>query len=107
MTVGGWFASTVDPEGMMFPLYHSHFVGGDNTSRLNNPELDQLIDAARATYDDDTRQELYAKAMDIIAEEAVTIFLAHPVYSLGKRAEVQGAFRNPANQDYLNATTLN
>lgn len=106
MTVGGWFASTVDPEGMMFPLYHSQFVGGDNTARLRSPEVDKLIDEARATYDNEKRQELYARAMDIIADEAITIFLAHPVYSLGKRAEVQGVYRNPANQVYLNATTL-
>jgi len=106
MTVGGWFASTVDPEGMLYPLYHSQFIGGDNSSRLANPEVDALIDQARATYDNDKRQQIYAKAMDIISEEAVTVFLAHPVYSLGKRAEVKGVFRNPANQVYLNAATL-
>jgi len=106
ITVGGWTASTVDPEGVIYPTFHSQFIGEDNASRFKNPKVDALLDKARSTYDDAERQKLYAEAMNIIADEAAAVFLVHPVYSLGVRSEVKGVYRNPANQVYLNSATL-
>jgi peptide/nickel transport system substrate-binding protein len=106
MTIGGWTASTVDPEGVITPVFHSDYIGADNASRFKDPKVDSLLDQARGTYDETERQRLYAEAMNVIADQAVAVFLAHPVYSLGVRAEVKGVYRNPANQVYLNNATL-
>lgn len=106
ITVGGWTASTVDPEGVFYPMFHSRFIDSGNVGRLRNDKLDALLDAARNTYDDAQRQEDYGAAMQILADEAVAVFLAHPVYSLGMSSKVSNVYRNPANQVYLNAATL-
>jgi peptide/nickel transport system substrate-binding protein len=106
MTVSGWYAGTVDPEGLLYPTFHSKFIGGDNTSRLASKVVDSNIEKALATYDDEERKKYYSAAMDAISEEAVAIFLAHPIYSTGRRQEVSGVFRNPANQVILNAAVI-
>lgn len=106
ITLGGWTASTVDPEGVVYPVFHSAFINRDNSTRIANPELDEVLEKARATYDDEERNALYQRAADILSEEAVMAFLVHPVYSLGLSSKVKGAYRNPANQVYLNDVTF-
>jgi len=106
ITISGWTASTVDPDGVIYPYYHSNSVGLDNVSRFKNADVDRLLIEARSTYDADKRQELYAQAVKIITEQAPTVFFAHPVYTLGMRREVEGAARNPANQVLLNDVSI-
>lgn len=71
MFVGAWTA-TPDPD--MYQIYYSE--GPSNHYKINNAELDKLIIEARQTLDQNKRKEIYAKALDIIMEEAVEM----PVY---------------------------
>lgn len=98
ITLHGQTASTVDPDGVIYPIFHSSQIGIDNTSRYANPEVDKLLNGARQTYDIAERNRLYGEAVKIITAEASTVFLAHPVFTLGYRANVVDALRNPANQ---------
>ncbi len=71
MWVAAWQAST-DPD--MYQLYHSE--GSTNYYTINDPDLDELIMAARQTTDQTFRKSLYKSAMEIIMDWGVEV----PVY---------------------------
>lgn len=71
----GWVAAwqaTPDPD--MYQLYHSK--GSTNYYKINDPDLDALIEAARQTTDTESRRAMYKEAMDIILDWGVEL----PVY---------------------------
>ena len=71
----GWVAawqSTNDPD--MYQLYHSQ--GSTNYYEINDPDLDELIIAARQTTDQEARKAMYKQAMEIILDWGVEL----PVY---------------------------
>jgi len=106
MCLGGWTASTLDPDGVLYPLFHSHSIGNDNTARMADPTVDKLLVDARQSLDLKERDRLYQQAASRIADLSAVVFLANPLYSLGMRREVEGAFRNPANQVWLHQVSL-
>ena len=71
----GWVAawqSTNDPD--MYQLYDSN--GSTNHYKINDSDLDELIEAARQTTDQDARKAMYKEAMEIILDWGVEL----PVY---------------------------
>ncbi|WP_124065929.1 ABC transporter substrate-binding protein [Clostridium sp. E02] len=71
--------ATPDPD--MYQVYHSNNVLGkggsdDNHYALNDPELDQLILAARTSDDQTYRKAIYKQCFDIILDWSVEI----PIY---------------------------
>lgn len=71
----GWVAawqSTNDPD--MYQLYDSK--GSTNYYKINDSDLDELIEAARQTTDQDDRKAMYKEAMEIILDWGVEL----PVY---------------------------
>ena len=59
----------VDPD--MYQIYNSSQVeSGNNPYHIRNSELDKLIEDGVATVDKAKRAEIYAKALDIVMEEA-------------------------------------
>lgn len=76
----GWVFDYPIIDNMLFPLFFSKNIGKDNTSRYNNPGVDQAILDARAETDDEDRIELYQRAERLILEDAGAIpivFYAH------------------------------
>ena len=77
----GWVAawqSTNDPD--MYQLYDSK--GSTNYYQINDAELDELIEAARQTTDQDDRKAMYKEAMEIILDWGVEL----PVYQRSESA---------------------
>ena len=77
----GWVAawqSTNDPD--MYQLYHSK--GSTNYYQINDADLDELIEAARQTTDQDDRKAMYKEAMEIILDWGVEL----PVYQRSESA---------------------
>ena len=77
----GWVAawqSTNDPD--MYQLYDSK--GSTNYYQINDPDLDELIEAARQTTDQDDRKAMYKEAMEIILDWGVEL----PVYQRSESA---------------------
>lgn len=78
MNAGEWdmwaaaWSATPDPD--FYQLYHSN--GTTNHYRIKNEELDKLIEEGRSTNDTEKRKEIYAKALDLIMDQAVEM----PVY---------------------------
>ena len=89
----GWVAAwqaTPDPD--MYQLYHSQ--GSTNYYKLNDSDLDALIEAARQTTDTESRRAMYKEAMDIILDWGVEL----PVY---QRSEC-----NIFSSERINTATL-
>lgn len=77
----GWVAawqSTNDPD--MYQLYDSK--GSTNYYQINDADLDELIEAARQTTDQDDRKAMYKEAMEIIMDWGVEL----PVYQRSESA---------------------
>ena len=89
----GWVAAwqaTPDPD--MYQLYHSQ--GSTNYYKINDSDLDALIEAARQTTDTESRRAMYKEAMDIILDWSVEL----PVY---QRSEC-----NIFSSERINTATL-
>lgn len=58
-----------DPRNDLYTTYHSK--GSQNWSKVNNPELDKLLDDAKITSDLTKARDLVSKAQDIILENGM------------------------------------
>jgi peptide/nickel transport system substrate-binding protein len=69
MYILGWYPDYVDADNYMFPFLHS--VGGSWIHmNYNNPQMDDLINQARAKTDAAERSQLYAQAQELFAQDA-------------------------------------
>ena len=73
-SIGGW-SGRPDPDGNVFNFFHSK--GAQNRSDYANPKVDQLLEQARASYDEATRTRLYGEANALITEDSPLIFIQH------------------------------
>lgn len=73
----GW-TITQDPD--IFQIWHSSQAheGGLNFTRYRNPEVDKILEEARATPDRATRQALYWRLQEILAADQPYSFLFVP-----------------------------
>lgn len=69
MVAMAWGA-TIDPD--MYQIYHSESAGND-TYYIADPELDELIIAARTSPDQSYRKAVYKECLDIIIDWAVEV----------------------------------
>ena len=64
----GWGADYPDPHNFLDLMFHSRSV--ENVSHYSNPEVDGLLETARAEVDRDRRLRLYASVESIVVDEA-------------------------------------
>jgi ABC-type transport system substrate-binding protein len=67
------WAGGADPDRNVYQFFHSK--GVVNRTAYNNPEMDKLLDDARATTDSEARLELYHKINNILARDLPYILL--------------------------------
>ncbi len=72
MYFGRWSCGCLDADGVLYPLFHSESIW----SKVNNPELDALLETARASVDPVERQAAYDQVLNIVREDV----LAVPLY---------------------------
>lgn len=72
----GW-SGRPDPDGNMYSWFHTG--GGNNNMLYSNPQVDTLLENARASTDQATRTKDYQQAEQIIAQDASYVFLYHGV----------------------------
>ncbi len=86
----GWFPLYADADNNIYSYFHSSNSAG-KSCYYNNPEFDALMDAARATTDNDERQRLYEEADEILSrEDYASIPLYYPVYTYAAQEYVTG-----------------
>lgn len=72
LSFGRWSCACQDADGIAYPLLHS----GSSWSRVNNAELDALLEKARGSLDEDVRQDAYEEVHQIVRDE----YLLRPIY---------------------------
>ncbi|WP_027349695.1 glutathione ABC transporter substrate-binding protein [Halotalea alkalilenta] len=77
---GGWSPSTGEADWALRPVYatESWTPTSYNVAYYSNPEVDQDIQAALETADDEVRAAHYAKAQAQIWQDAPRVFLGNP-----------------------------
>ncbi|MBX6743759.1 MAG: ABC transporter substrate-binding protein [Acetobacteraceae bacterium] len=84
----GWSGRT-DPDGNIYSFTRTG--GGQNDGRYSNPEVDKLLDAARAETDFEKRRDLYAKAIRIaFGQDHARIYLWHRKNIMAHSARLSG-----------------
>jgi ABC-type transport system substrate-binding protein len=93
-----WTADYPDPTNFFDPRFHSRSIKPDastNDSFYANPELDALLDAARAELDPERRDALYRRAERILYDDAPWIWDYHRVTTEVVQPYVRGYAPHP------------
>lgn len=89
----GWIWDYVAYDNGLYPLFHTSSIGGDNLVLYSNPEVDGLIDQARATLDEGEANGLYrqaeTKVLDDVAVVPLNWYTGSIVYADSVRNLVQ------------------
>jgi peptide/nickel transport system substrate-binding protein len=83
----GW-SGRVDPDGNIHPFVTCG--GGINDAGYCNPEVDELLNAARTSTDAATRKESYDAALAILSEELPIIYLYHETWLWALDDRIEG-----------------
>ena len=88
----GWSSDNLDADIALTPVFHSSQwpPTGPNRGFYKNPQVDQLLDTARATTDAKRRNDLYAQAQKIIWDDAPWIFLLDMQNPIAYRKGITG-----------------
>lgn len=100
MSMGGWISGTLDPDGIIYALFHSRYIREQdalNWARYKDEEVDSLLDEARGIYDQDERAALYEKAAEKIVDSNVAVFFAHPITAIAARSNLENVFIHDSN----------
>ncbi|HEY5943990.1 MAG TPA: ABC transporter substrate-binding protein [Kofleriaceae bacterium] len=76
----GWLGDFPDPTSFLDPKFHSHSITEENSTNdtfYANPELDALLDSARAERDPSKRVTLYQRAERLLYDDAPWIWDYH------------------------------
>jgi peptide/nickel transport system substrate-binding protein len=87
------WSGRVDPDGNIYNFRHT--TGALNEGKYNNPEVDRLLDAARATLDQAERVKLYDQAAHIYINDRHIIYLFHRKWLYAMSTKLQGFTPNP------------
>ena len=68
------YTREADPDGLMSSVFRTGL--GNNQMGYSNPEVDELFDKAKQTYDQAERAEYYQQIIDIVLEDAPLVKLA-------------------------------
>ncbi|MDD4801553.1 MAG: ABC transporter substrate-binding protein, partial [Syntrophomonas sp.] len=72
----GWQADYPDADNFLYTLFSSTAAGSSNLTGYRNPQVDQLLDASRAEYQDEkARLKLLKRAEEIIVDDAPCLWL--------------------------------
>jgi peptide/nickel transport system substrate-binding protein len=85
--IGNW-SGRADPDPTLFSFFGTE--GSQNVNKYSNPEMDQVLIAARQSADVEERKALYEKATGIYLADLPTIPLYHPNWFYAARANVDG-----------------
>ena len=68
--MNGWCLPSLEPDHWVTPNLHT----GEPVSQYSNPEVDKLMEAARAEMNVEKRKQLYAQLLRLIRDDAPWIF---------------------------------
>jgi len=66
-----------------------------NFSKINDPEMDRLLDAGRASADLAERQEIYGQVSERFASEVYNLWMQWTLWTVASQGDVHGVFGPP------------
>ncbi|EMR05491.1 Hemin-binding lipoprotein [Bhargavaea cecembensis DSE10] len=103
----GWTGDNGDADNFIYALLDGDNIGSNNYTYYDNAELHDILIEAQTEVDEDTRNELYAKAQEIIHEDAPWVPLAHSTPLLAGSADITGFKAHPTGSDILSNVDFN
>ncbi len=88
----GW-SGRIDPDGNVHPFWTTG--GGQNDGKYSNPEVDRLLNAARAVYAPEERKKLYDAAQTIANDEMPVLYLYNQPWYYATSARISGFQLHP------------
>lgn len=93
--ITGW-AAEGDPDSFLFIKFHTSNIGAaGNRTRFKNAKVDELLEKARAVFDQNARTKLYQEVQTILADNAVELPLYQIVNPIATNKKVQGVEYGP------------
>ncbi len=92
-----WFPNVADPDDWLYSMFDSANFGPDgyNCCYYRNPDVDSLIEQARATSDVATRTGLYKQAQAKIVADSPCVFVMESKWPVAINNGVKGVVFNP------------
>jgi dipeptide transport system substrate-binding protein len=108
MALYGWTGDNGDPDNFLHVLLgcESARIGGNNIAKWCNEGYDALVNEAKLTSEQETREELYRQAQVIFHEAAPWAPLAHSVVFMATRANVTGFEMDPLGRHLFEGVDL-
>jgi peptide/nickel transport system substrate-binding protein len=66
-----------------------------NFGRINDPEIDRILDEGRSETDAATREELYQELTQVFAEELYNIWMSYTIWTIASGPDIYGVFGPP------------
>jgi peptide/nickel transport system substrate-binding protein len=105
MTWSGIGTGNIDPEVRIRDFCHS--TGRLNTGKYSNPEVDQLLDQQRETFDLDERRTLLRRAEEIATvDDPSHVWVAFPDVFVVHKAQVHGLAAHPVQRPTFETTWI-
>ncbi|WP_370456246.1 ABC transporter substrate-binding protein [Planomicrobium sp. YIM 101495] len=102
----GWTGDNGDADNFIYVLLDQDNIGSNNYTYYENQELHDILIEAQTEVDEDVRNELYAKAQEIIHEDAPWVPLAHSTPLLAGGKNVVNFKAHPTGSDKLASVDL-
>jgi len=100
----GWVADYADPQNFLDILFHSK--SGENHMQYASPDVDRLLERARAERDNGARMRLYQEAESQILKDAPWVPLWHSKRYVLVKPYVQGYTSPPMVVPWLRSVSL-
>lgn len=94
-----WYADFPDPDNFLDSLFHSK--SQYNYLGYHNPEVDRLLDRAKAERDYLKRMEMYRKIEGIVLEDAPIVPMVHHLFQMAYQPYVRGIEVNALGGPYI------
>jgi peptide/nickel transport system substrate-binding protein len=104
MYLTSWGSAALEPTGIFTPTLMSG--GRGNSAGYSNPEVDRLLNAAAAEFDDARRVRLYQEAQVLVNRDAPWVFLWVPQEIYGVSRAVRDWEPQASGMIYLHRATL-
>jgi peptide/nickel transport system substrate-binding protein/oligopeptide transport system substrate-binding protein len=97
--IRAWYADFADPDNFLGILFHSK--SKYNYLAYHNPEVDRLLDRAKAERDYLKRMEMYRKIESIVLEDAPIVPMVHHLFQMAYQPYVRGIEVNALGGPYI------
>ncbi len=97
MFVNSWMSGVPDPDMTLYPFLHSSqwAPNGPNRFFYKNPQVDKLLEDARASSDQEQRAEMYRQVQRIALDELPLIPVEHQIQTAATASNLKNFKLHP------------